>query len=86
MKSRFDLLAEKPVNNGYTNQIIGHDLGEIARSKYILVGSCKGEIFEANGKSARGNKRYCNFETYNKKLDICPNCGFALKWKKQLAR
>lgn len=55
------------VNNGLTNQEIGHTLGDLSTPREIRVGECD----------------TCDLIFYNKAKDTCSKCGRYLFWRKE---
>jgi len=61
--------AEYLRRSGMTNQQVGMKSGDICSPIYTFTGICK--------------QTSCSFYTYNKRINDCPKCGYALFWDKK---
>jgi len=72
------------VSGGFTNHATGIRTSDLSGVKTSYKGVCTGYdrklITFKTGKS-RMRDVNCKFETFNRSLDDCPVCGYALLWK-----
>jgi ribosomal protein S27AE len=73
------------INSGLTNQRTGVKSADFVSQNNVFKGVCTGyikKIYKLKSGNIKRKSVDCSYETFNRKLDICPQCGYSLLWKK----